>query len=274
MKKAQVIARIIEKVLLLPALMWIYTPIIAGILITMAYYLPIGFASWWIFSLYGTNWTLSLIIIKSESALVFLLVIEIILFIIGLTLFLWGLIYLSNVKLKKQGLAMGGPYKFIRHPQHLGLILMALVNSLYIPWAVHSYIRIGSILSWSLFSLVLIIVSELEEKKLLKKYGNVYLEYRIKTGMFLPRIFERYRKEKEVKEIKLWRRLGFIFVGYFCFISLIRLLLVIVGIDMWYDYLSRRFWYINLISLGLILLTVGIKIFRDKRFPIEIQKGL
>ena len=272
MKKAQVIARIIEKVLLLPALMWIYTPIIAGILITMAWYLPIGFASWWIFSLYGTNWALGLIVIRSESALVFLLVIEIILFMIGLTLFLWGLIYLANVKLKKKGLAMGGPYKFIRHPQNLGIILMTLVNSLYIPWAVHSYIRIGSILSWSLFSLVLIIVSELEEKKLLKKFGNVYLEYRMKTGMFLPRIFERYRKDKEVKEIKLWRRLGFIFVGYFCFISSIRLLLVIVGIDMWYDYLSQRFWYINIIALGLILLTVGIKILRERRFPLEIKE--
>ena len=272
MEKAQLISRIIEKILLLPALIWIYTPIIAGILITMAWYLPMGFASWWIFSFYGTNWTLGLIIIRSESALVFLLVIEIILFIIGLMLFLWGLIYLANVKLKKQGLATGGPYKFIRHPQHLGIILMTLVNSLYLPWAVHPYIRIGSILSWSLISLVLIIVSELEEKKLWKKYGNAYLDYRLKTGMFFPRIFGIKRKEKELTEIKHWKRLSVIVIGYFCFISLIRLFLLIFGISMWYDTLSRRFWYINLISLGLILLTIGVKIFRERRFPLKIKE--
>ena len=271
MKKAQLIPRIIEKILLLPTLIWIYTPIIAGILITMTHYLPIAFASWWIFSFLGTGWLINLIVIRSD-ALGFLIAIEVILFILGLILFLWGLIYLANIRLKKQGLATGGPYRFNRHPQHLGIILMTLVNSLYIPWAVHHYIRVGSILSWSLFSLFMIIFSELEEKKLLKIYGNVYLDYRQETGMFFPRISKKNRRKRELTEIKHWKRIVFILVFYICFIALFRFIGYIVRLGMWYDSLSPRFWYINLVVLGLLLLNFGIRVIKKRIFSIDERR--
>ncbi len=270
MKKAHLISRIIEKLLLLPAVIWIYTPIIAGILITMTHYLPIGFASYWIFSFYGKYWLLTLFTVKDKIAPLFISI-ELILFILGLLLFLWGLLSLANVKIKKQDLATGGPYKFIRHPQHLGLILMTLATSLYLPWAVHPFIRTGSIISWSLFSLFLVVTSELEEKKLLKKYGSSYLEYRQRTGMFFPRKSVETQKKKELSEIKHWKRLIFIAVIYFCFVSLIRILclpgLKLVG--MWYDSLSKQYWYINLIALGLIVLHFLIKVIRRRFFSIE-----
>ena len=276
-KNKKIFVIIMEKVLWILSLVWIYTPVIAGILIAMAWYLPFAFASWWIFSFFGTNWMLMLIQIRSEIALIILIVIESILFIIGLTLFIWGLIYLAKVKREKQGLATGGPYKFTRHPQHLGLILMTLANSLYLPWAIHPYIRIGSILSWSLIALFLIVISELEEKKLLKEYGNTYLDYLINTGMFLPRIFTKYKKKKEITEIKHWKRFLLIAVIYAVFIGHIRLLVEIapytdiIPIGMWYDYLPKSFRYVNLIVLGLILLYFGIKLIIRRIYSTDVK---
>ncbi len=278
-KVSKMSVKIVEKILLLPTLVWIYTPIIAGILIAMVHFVPIAFTSWWLFSFLGhPNWVLGAIVFRSETALVILIVIEFMLFFIGLVLFFWGLIYLANVKFKKQGLAIGGPYKFIRHPQHLGLILITLVISLYIPWSIDRYIRIGEILSWSLFALFLIISSELEERKLLKEYGDKYLDYRNNTGMFFPRIFEKiFRKKKEAHEIKYWKRFILIAVSYLCFLALIRLLVYLLGlpelplIGWWYDYLNSAFWYINLIVLGLTILYFVVRLIRVRIFPTEAK---
>ena len=186
-------------------------------------------------------------------------------------LFLWGLFYLAKVKLKKLDLATGGPYKYIRHPQHLGLIIMSLATSLYLPWAVHTHVRIGSIISWSLFALFLVVASELEEKKLLKKIGNSYFEYRINTGMFFPKKLILTQKKKELSEIKHWKRLIFIVLIYSCFVSLIRILCIpelrIVG--MWYDSLPKRYWYLNLVALGLLALNFVVRGVRKRFISLE-----
>ncbi len=275
----RLIVKILEKAMWFLSLVWIYSPVIAGILISMAWYLPIAFASWWIFSFFGKTWMLMLIQIRSEIALIILIVIEAILFIAGLILFVWGLIHLAKVKRNNQGLAVGGPYKFSRHPQHLGLILMTLANSLYLPWAIHPYIRIGSILSWSLIAVFLIVISELEEKTLLKEYGTTYLDYLTNTGMFLPRIFAKYKKKKEITEIKHWKRLLLITVIYAIFIGYIRFIVEIarfahfIPIDMWYDYLPKQFWYVNLIFLGMILLYFGIKLVRKTIISANAKKA-
>lgn len=221
---------------------------------------------------------LQLIDIRSDAILVILIVIESILFIIGLILFVWGLIYLAKIKQKNQGLAIGGPYKYIRHPQHLGLLLMTLVSSLYNPWAIHPYIRIGSLLSCSLIAVFLIVTSEFEEKKLLREYGTAYLDYITNTGMFFPRIFSKYRKKKEITEIKHWKRLLLVAAIYVLFILHLRLITVIaspfpevVRISMWYDYLPREFWYVNLIVLGLILLHFGIKLIIRRIYSTDVK---
>ncbi len=66
--------------------------------------------------------------------------------------------------------------------------------------------------------------------------------------------------------IKHWKRFLLIAVIYTVFMGHIRLLVEIapytdiIPIVMWYDYLPREFWYVNLIVLGLILLYFGIKL--------------
>ncbi len=271
MEKAKLISRIIEKLLLFPTLIWIYTPIVAGILVRMTYLIPLGFGSWWIFSIFERNWLLLLFKTGSTAVNIVFLVLESILFVIGLSLFLWGLFYLSKIKLKKQTLAFGGPYNYVRHPQHLGLILISLSTSLYLPWAVHDDIRVGSIISWSLFTLFLVIVSEFEEKKLLNKFGNSYLEYRLQTGMFFPKRSSAPIKKKKVSEIKHWRRILVFLLIFTCFVCFIRFLCIYEFglVVVWYDSLPGKYWYLNLIALGLIVLHFIVKVIRKRFNPNE-----
>ncbi len=267
MRTGYLISRFVEKLLLLPTLIWIYTPIVAGILVRMTYNIPLGFGSWWIFSIFKRNWLLQLFFIRSTAVKVIFLVLESIVFVIGLSLFLWGLFYLSKTKLKKQPIATGGPYKYVRHPQHLGMILISLSTSLYLPWAVHDNIRVGSIISWSLFTLFLVIISEFEEKKLLNRFGDYYLDYRQRTGMFFPRKSSAPIKKKKISEIKHWKRILVIMLIFFCFVCFIRFLCIpkfrLVG--MWYDTLIGKYWYVNLIALGFVVMHFIVKLIR-KRF--------
>ena len=174
---------------------------------------------------------------------------------------------MSKTKLKKQPIATGGPYKYVRHPQHLGMILISLSTSLYLPWAVHDNIRVGSIISWSLFTLFLVIISEFEEKKLLNRFGDYYLDYRQRTGMFFPRKSSAPIQKKKISEIKHWKRILVIMLIFFCFVCFIRFLCIpefgLVG--MWYDTLIGKYWYVNLIALGFVVMHFIVKLIR-KRF--------
>jgi hypothetical protein len=83
-----------------------------------------------------------------------------------------------------------GPYRWVRHPQHLGIIMfllpLALLNIRYpIYWA---GIRPGDILSWSLVSFMLIVAADFEESGLVKRFGIEYSDYCKRTPFLLPRV--------------------------------------------------------------------------------------
>ncbi|MFW9852785.1 MAG: hypothetical protein ACFFDS_07580, partial [Candidatus Thorarchaeota archaeon] len=119
------ISKIVGKILLIPSLFWIYSPIIAGIVFAMVWMFPVAFASWWIFAFLGQkDWMLG--VISVNDTIIALIVSEFIIFGVGLCLFVWGIILIAKAKSNKTGLVKTGPYKFIRHPQHLGIILMSL----------------------------------------------------------------------------------------------------------------------------------------------------
>jgi protein-S-isoprenylcysteine O-methyltransferase Ste14 len=75
-------------------------------------------------------------------------------------------------------LVTGGAYRFVRHPLYsAGLMLMWLtphmsLNLLALYAALTAYIFIGA---------------ALEERKLLRQFGQAYADYRRRTPMFLPR---------------------------------------------------------------------------------------
>ena len=268
------ISIIVEKILLIPSLVWIYSPIIAGILFAMVWMFPAAFTSWWIFAFLGQkDWMLGVIFVN--ETMITLIVIEIIVFGIGLCLFVWGVILIAKARINKTGLVKTGPYKYIRHPQHLGIIMMSLCISLYIPWSNDEFIRIGEIISWSFFSLVLIIMSDFEEKNLTKTFKDEFNQYRKSTGFFFPRIIRINKERKTIHEIKYWQRYLLLGTGYLVFVSLISLISYIleppkVGIvGHLFDFLSKEFWYFNIICLILIVGSIILRKYREKKNNIE-----
>jgi protein-S-isoprenylcysteine O-methyltransferase Ste14 len=87
----------------------------------------------------------------------------------------------ETVEICKETQMYGGIYKYIRHPQISGSILMFLIfclilNSLfYLIWII------------SLMILITPIVIYFEEKDLIKRFGVSYLFYRKNTGALIPK---------------------------------------------------------------------------------------
>lgn len=262
--------RFVEIVLLIPTLIWVYSPIIAGIIFAMVWMFPAAFTSWWLFAYLGEkNWLLG--IISANDNMITLIVIEFLIFGIGLSLFIWGVYLIAKSRLKNTGLVKTGPYKYIRHPQHLGIILMSFSISLYIPWTSDEFIRIGEIVSWSFFSLILFLISDLEEKKLAKKFGREFDEYRCTTGFFFPRVLQRKRRIKSLENINYLKRYLFTGIGFISLISLISLMSYILKLPKigivghLFDFLSKEFWYFNLIFLGCFVVLIILKKYGEKK---------
>jgi len=104
---------------------------------------------------------------------------------IGYTLFLWSVLargrYATSWEMpENQKLVTWGPYHYVRHPSYLayfilfvGLFLTLLNLITLIPLiAVPGYLRVATI----------------EEELLTERFGKAYLEYKRKTGKFLPKL--------------------------------------------------------------------------------------
>jgi protein-S-isoprenylcysteine O-methyltransferase Ste14 len=97
----------------------------------------------------------------------------------GLLGFAIGAVQIYSRKLLKRGAAVGGIYRFIRHPQYASLILSG----------------VGMLLLWPRFLAALFFVAmvfiygglaSLEERECLMKYGPSYADYLRATPRFLP----------------------------------------------------------------------------------------
>jgi len=87
-------------------------------------------------------------------------------------------------KLIRPGVARGGLYRLIRHPQYVGLALAAW--GLAVMWP--------RFLTLTLFAVMLFLYFLLardEERRMLNRFGESYQRYMSRTGMFLPRAVER-----------------------------------------------------------------------------------
>jgi len=229
-------SRIMKGFVLVLTLIWAYAPVVATILIWMAgWMVPIAFITWFLFGIFGLldQWISKILILKYiglTPGVKTLLVVEILLFAFGLVLFLCGLLYIVRSRVKKEGMVTRGPYKYIRHPQHLGIIIMALPFSLYVPGTEDLGIGVADILSWSLFALILFLWSDYEERQLAKKFGEEFIQYRSRTGSFFPKIFNKNKKGKSFHEIIYWKRYLFTFLSYLFFILTVFLLTYILSL--------------------------------------------
>jgi len=105
-------------------------------------------------------------------------------FIVGMLIFLVCAAQVYLGKLLKRGVAANGLYTLIRHPQYFGLGLAAL--GLAIMWP--------RFLTLTLFAVMLFLyylLAKDEERRMVNRFGEGYIAYMNRTGMFLPRFIER-----------------------------------------------------------------------------------
>jgi protein-S-isoprenylcysteine O-methyltransferase Ste14 len=80
----------------------------------------------------------------------------------------------------KEHTLYGGIYNTIRHPQALGEVWLGLVIALYLN---SPFLALFSLIYFPAFYYFCIA----EEKDLVIRYGQPYIEYRNRTGMFIPK---------------------------------------------------------------------------------------
>lgn len=209
------------------ASLFTYLPVIAGILTPMLWLLPAWYSAWFLIgfifpfsSMWGGLW----LPINDLPTAYLVWTIEAAVFLIGFTLFIYSLRKLIQSITSGVPLVTSGPYRWVRHPQHLGIIMFLLPLALFnISYSVYwTGVRPGDILSWSLVSLILVIAADIEEIGLIKRFGSEYIDYCERTPFLLPRVrifgfaekFDILSKGKPMRYIT-W------FMLYWCFISLI-----------------------------------------------------
>lgn len=106
-----------------------------------------------------------------------------VLFVGGAILFLAcaGQVYFH--KLARRGPALGGPYRWIRHPQYVSLAVTGL--GLAILWP-----RLLTVVLWAVMVALYWALAHDEERRMLAAFGDRYRAYMDRTGRFAPRRLE------------------------------------------------------------------------------------
>jgi protein-S-isoprenylcysteine O-methyltransferase Ste14 len=103
-----------------------------------------------------------------------------VLFVSGGAIFFLCAIQVYYHKLAAKGVAVGGLYSRIRHPQYLGLGLAGIGLSILWP-------RFLVIALWAVMATLYFLLAKDEERRMLGQFGDEYRRYMDRTGMFLPR---------------------------------------------------------------------------------------
>lgn len=83
-------------------------------------------------------------------------------------------------KESRQGtLVTKGIYKYIRHPQYTGLLLLSL--GILIEWA-----TLPLIIFYPIMIIVYLRLAKREENDMLAEFGEEYVQYKKRTKMFIP----------------------------------------------------------------------------------------
>jgi len=169
----------------------VYLPVFAGIITPMIWVLLAWYSALHVVGIifpFSELWTGLWRPIGNEFLAGIILIAEFFMFCLGVGIFLRSFSELVREQSKEGGLVTSGLYQIVRHPQHLGIALallpIALINPSYsISWI---GIRPGDIFAWSFVTFLLLIVSELEEVKLISKFGDEYQQYCKSTPFFIP----------------------------------------------------------------------------------------
>jgi len=119
-----------------------------------------------------------------------LLIPEKALVVIGLLVLVYSVAYLRTRK--KGGLITSGPYRLVRHPQYLGMILSTLGLTSWSVWILNNTFGIGFLSPlqtmgvWFIELFAYILLAQIEEMYLSKNYGESFESYRNQVPLFIP----------------------------------------------------------------------------------------
>jgi protein-S-isoprenylcysteine O-methyltransferase Ste14 len=93
-----------------------------------------------------------------------------------------GPLEISNIEIspKTKNLVISGPYRFTRNPMLFGTFLIYFALAIII----NSITAVFIVILFAVFMLTVVV--KMEEKRLLKDFGNQYEQYRKKTSMIIP----------------------------------------------------------------------------------------
>jgi protein-S-isoprenylcysteine O-methyltransferase Ste14 len=139
-------------------------------------------------------------IVPPNEALAIIRILGSVFFVAGTLIFLVCAAQVYMGKLLKKGVATKGFYAFIRHPQYLGLGLAAL--GLAIMWP--------RFLTLTLFAVMLFLyylLAKDEERRMANRFGEGYISYMNRTGMFLPGLIEKVLagSSKPQQRLSVWK---------------------------------------------------------------------
>lgn len=109
---------------------------------------------------------------------------------ISLVVLGWNVVYKRYWR-KESGegeLVTEGIYRYIRHPQYTGFLLITL--GMLFDWA-----TLPMLIMWPIMAVLYYRLARKEENDMEAEFGQQYTEYRRKTGMFLPRLLPGRRPE-------------------------------------------------------------------------------
>jgi protein-S-isoprenylcysteine O-methyltransferase Ste14 len=86
-------------------------------------------------------------------------------------------------KLARRGPALGGPYRWLRHPQYASLAVAGLGLSILWP-------RFLTLVLWNVMVGLYVWLARDEERRMLGQFGETYRGYMARTGRFAPRGLE------------------------------------------------------------------------------------
>jgi len=194
MKIRELLKNILEKLIKFFSIYILYSSVLAIILFPMllisgifVYFLSYHHISWYLADPSILNkdiyfvWLNTYLYYPNLTLEVFTSI-KIAILIIGIIIFIISLFQLIFYNKKQRGLVEQGIYRYIRHPQNLSIIIMAL------PLFLYGGFRMGDFVSWVQFIFLMIIYSDIGDIKLKKKYPEEFQLYYENSGFFLPRV--------------------------------------------------------------------------------------
>jgi protein-S-isoprenylcysteine O-methyltransferase Ste14 len=83
---------------------------------------------------------------------------------------------------RAEGLITTGLYRFVRHPQYLGIFLFTL------GWLLH-WPSLVTLFLWPILLVAYFWLARLEERQAVEQFGSAYTEYAERTKRFIPHLF-------------------------------------------------------------------------------------